>query len=114
MLKERDDNEGALVSGHDRRLAEANADAATKLAAATEALRGSEQARDARIAALEQERDTASADLALTRDALAAEKRRVEGAQTKWNDDRASLDRAKDALAAALASIEEAESRPLT
>jgi DNA-binding response OmpR family regulator/chromosome segregation ATPase len=42
---------------------------------------------------------------------LAAETSRADRAQTKWDADKASLDRAKDALAVALAQIEEAEAR---
>jgi len=38
---------------------------------------------------------------------------RIEKALAKWTEDRASLERAKDALAAALAQIEEAEGRAL-
>jgi len=41
------------------------------------------------------------------------EQGRVSRAQAKWTEDRASLERAKDALAAALAQIEDAESRSL-
>jgi len=37
----------------------------------------------------------------------------VSRARAKWAEDRSSLERAKDALAAALAQIEEAETRSL-
>jgi len=65
------------------------------------------------IAALE-------ADLAATRQHLSEatsatdrEKEKVQRARQKWHDDQASLERAKDALAAALAQLEETETRPL-
>ncbi|HEY0467645.1 MAG TPA: hypothetical protein VGC79_25770 [Polyangiaceae bacterium] len=48
-----------------------------------------------------------------TQSALSTEQGRVSRAHAKWNEDRSSLERAKDALAAALAQIEEAESRAL-
>lgn len=69
--------------------------------------------RDNTVAALE-------ADLAATRQHLSEatsatdrEKEKVQRARQKWHDDQASLERAKDALAAALAQLEETETRPL-
>jgi len=60
------------------------------------------------------------ADLAATRQHLSEatsapdrEKEKVQRARQKWHDDQASLERAKDALAAALAQLEETETRPL-
>ena len=100
-----------------------------------------EATRDARIAALENEtgekgRDieaakrtveeldarlaAAEANLAATREELrealatvGTERAKNDKAQSKWTGDRASLERAKDALAAALAQLDEIESRPL-
>ncbi|HEU5076113.1 MAG TPA: response regulator [Polyangiaceae bacterium] len=69
--------------------------------------------RENAVAALE-------ADLAATRQHLSEatastnrEKEKVQRARQKWQDDQASLERAKDALAAALAQLEETETRPL-
>jgi chromosome segregation ATPase len=101
----------------------------------------SEASRDARIAALEKEagekgRDieaakrtveeldaklaAAEANLAATREelrealaGLGSERSKTDKAQSKWNNDKASLERAKDALAAALAQLDEIESRKL-
>jgi CheY-like chemotaxis protein len=53
------------------------------------------------------------ADLTQTQTALAAERGRVEKAVAKWAEDKASLERAKDALAAALAQMDEIEGRPI-
>jgi hypothetical protein len=51
------------------------------------------------------------ADLATAQEKLAAEAQRAETAKPKHDANRASLENAKDALAAALLQIEEAESR---
>ena len=52
-------------------------------------------------------------DLTGTRGSLDDTKAKLDKAQSKWNEDRASLEGAKDALAAALAKIEEAERRSI-
>ena len=52
-------------------------------------------------------------DFGETRQKLAAESSRAEKSQAKWEADRQSLERAKDAMAVALSQIEEAEGRPL-
>ena len=54
---------------------------------------------------------TARGETQQVRDALATEQGKLEKARAKWNDDRASLEQAKDALAAALVRIEETDSR---
>jgi len=51
--------------------------------------------------------------MAQAESALAAQSAASMKAHDKWSQDRASLERAKDALAAALIQIEEAESRPI-
>lgn len=66
-----------------------------------------------RIAALEAEGASARQELGETRQKLAQESSRAEKANAKWESDRQSLERAKDALAVALAQIEEAEGRPI-
>ena len=98
-------------------------------------------ARDARIASLEndisernnelystqttlRERETSlgaatsnlaalGGELTATQNALGTERARIERALAKWSEDRASLERAKDALAAALAQMDEIEGRPI-
>ena len=55
----------------------------------------------------------ARAESAKLSDDLANETARLDKARRKWGDDRASLDRAKEALSAAISKIEEAEARPL-
>jgi chromosome segregation ATPase len=66
-----------------------------------------------RVAALEAELVVARQDLGETKQKLATESARAERAQAKWEADRQSLERAKDAMAVALSQIEEAEGRPL-
>jgi chromosome segregation ATPase len=79
-----------------------------------------ENERDARIAALDAKatreqtgREDAEKQLAEVKDRVAIESSRAEKAHGKWQADRQSLERAKDALAVALAQIEEAEARPI-
>jgi hypothetical protein len=100
-----------------------------------------EASRDARIASLEsdlgqktselsttqatlQEREAALTEtstrlantqqvLSIAQADLSAERVKAEKAQAKWLEDKASLERAKDALAAALAQMDEIESRGL-
>ena len=67
-----------------------------------------------RVAVLEAELASTRQELTETTQAHVTQKTRAEGAFTKWESDRASLERAKDALAVALAQIEEAETRPIT
>jgi CheY-like chemotaxis protein len=69
--------------------------------------------RDAKIARLESELATTSGDAGQIRETLERERERLRKAHAKWQEDRTSLERAKDALAAALAQIEEAEERRL-
>jgi CheY-like chemotaxis protein len=83
-----------------------------------EAKRISEEGAEARIASLEKslaeaERVRAGLDgeLAAKIDRLAAETVRADKAHAKWESDKQSLERAKDALAVALSQIEDAEGR---
>ena len=64
-----------------------------------------------RLAVADAESIGLRADLGRTREQLAAESARADRAQSKWESDRGSLERAKDALAVALSQIEEAEAR---
>jgi CheY-like chemotaxis protein len=65
----------------------------------------------ARVGVLEGDLAAARADLASTKDRLSSETVRADKAAAKWESDRQSLERAKDALAVALSQIEEAEAR---
>jgi CheY-like chemotaxis protein len=77
-----------------------------ELAARLTAATGRATSLDGELAAARQE-------LGDTRQRLAGESSRADRAHAKWEADRQSLERAKDALAVALAQIEEAEERPL-
>ena len=70
-------------------------------------------AGDARVASHEAELASANRELVEVNQRLVGQSARVDRAQSKWQADRQSLERAKDALAVALAQIEEAEERPL-
>ena len=72
-----------------------------------------EVSRDAKIASLEGELASAKQPASELEESLDSEKSKVRHAKTKWTDDQASLERAKDALAGALAQIEEAEARSI-
>jgi hypothetical protein len=52
-------------------------------------------------------------ELGEAKDRVASEILRNDQNRAKWDADRQSLDRSKDALAVALAQIEEVEGRPL-
>jgi CheY-like chemotaxis protein len=69
--------------------------------------------RDQKIAGLESELARARQETSDVRRELEQESARLGRARSKWAEDRASLERAKDALAAALSRIEEPEGRPL-
>ncbi|HYJ08441.1 MAG TPA: response regulator [Polyangiaceae bacterium] len=68
--------------------------------------------RDTRIVRLEAALAAASADASELNRQLDTAQTKLGRVGSKWSEDRASLERAKDALAAALAQIEEAEGRP--
>jgi CheY-like chemotaxis protein/chromosome segregation ATPase len=82
------------------------------------ALRKGKDELDSKMAVAESRAASLEADLATTQQELAEVKHRLgvqssraDKAQAKWQADRQSLERAKDALAVALAQIEEAEER---
>jgi DNA-binding response OmpR family regulator len=81
---------------------------------AREELEKKATAAEARIATLEGEIAAIHQELGDTRQKLAAESSRADKANAKWEADRHSLERAKDALAVALQQIEDAEGRPIT
>jgi len=93
------------------------ADAKTRLAEVTamrDDLDRKHAAASERVTVLEAEGAALRQDLGETKQKLAGESSRADKATAKWEADRQSLDRAKDALAVALAQIEEAEGRPLS
>jgi DNA-binding response OmpR family regulator/chromosome segregation ATPase len=69
-------------------------------------------ARD-RLAMVEIEMSSARRDLEAAQKTLHIETARADRAFAKWDADRTSLERAKDALAVALAELDEAEARPI-
>jgi len=69
-------------------------------------------ARD-RITALEADLGSVRDDLQSTQQRLAVQTARADRAFAKWDADRISLERAKDALAVVLAQLEETEARPI-
>jgi CheY-like chemotaxis protein len=66
-----------------------------------------------RATALQSELEGLRREIAEAKDRIASESLRNDQNRAKWDADRQSLDRAKDALAVALAQIEEAEGRRL-
>lgn len=66
-----------------------------------------------RLATVELDFSAAAGELEQTRAALARDSALLSRARDKWVSDKGSLDRSKDALAAALAQIDEIEARPL-
>jgi DNA-binding response OmpR family regulator/chromosome segregation ATPase len=67
----------------------------------------------ARVATLEIDVTSARRDLEAAQKTLHMETARADRAFSKWDADRTSLERAKDALAVALAELDEAEARPI-
>ena len=63
---------------------------------------------------LEAEGASSRQELGETKQKLSSESSRADKAHAKWESDRQSLERAKDALAVALSQIEEAEARSIT
>jgi CheY-like chemotaxis protein len=102
-------NERAAKLGHDLAVSREEAE---ELRLAKGELEAKRALDDARIASLEAECAGAQRDLAEVKQRLAVETMRADSAQAKWQADRQSLERAKDALALALAQIEEVEARP--
>ncbi len=69
--------------------------------------------RNQRIERLEAELATTRAELVETRDLLQSESTKLASARNKWQADSVSLRSAKEALAQAVAQLEEAEARPI-
>jgi CheY-like chemotaxis protein len=70
--------------------------------------------REAKLLGISADLDASRHETSDARSAVLAEQAKSERAVTKWTEDRASLERAKDALAVALAQIDEVEGRPLS
>jgi CheY-like chemotaxis protein len=101
--RENDTNNGVKIAALEDQLA-------TATVARDSAERDLNAMRD-RVAVADAESIELRADLGRTREQLAAESARADRAFSKWESDRGSLERAKDALAVALSQIEEAEAR---
>ncbi|HEY6463961.1 MAG TPA: hypothetical protein VIY73_27515, partial [Polyangiaceae bacterium] len=107
----------AAAADLQKRLADTTADLGKKLADTTSArddLEKKHAAASDKVVALEAELASVRHELGESRQKLAGESSRADKAHAKWDADRQSLERAKDALAVALAQIEEAEGRPLS
>jgi len=86
------------------------------LAARTGELEAEKRLLEERSAELDAARATLGAtrqELSEAQAALATEQGKTARASSKWTEDRASLERAKDALAAALAQLDDIDGRPL-
>ncbi|MDQ2643557.1 MAG: hypothetical protein M3020_07075, partial [Myxococcota bacterium] len=68
---------------------------------------------EAKLKGVEAALVSTSTELEQTRSTLNAERNKMEQARGKWQSDRISLERTKDALAAALSQIDEIEARGL-
>jgi CheY-like chemotaxis protein len=77
-------------------------------------LEGQLGAAASKAAALEEELSALRGELDETRKDLVRESSRATRAQAKWEADKASLERAKDALAVALSQLDEAEARQIS
>jgi CheY-like chemotaxis protein len=84
---------------------------AEALEARTGELESKSAALETRVTSLDSELGAARQEVTETRQRLMGETSRADKSHAKWQADRQSLERAKDALAVALAQIEEAEER---
>jgi len=117
--KDYDDRIVTLTQSHEEdqnRLKERVAELSTELSARIE--EREELARELpktkdKLSSAETQLAATRAELADIKEKLSHHSRRLDTATSKWDQNRKTLDQAKDALAAALAQIEEAESRGL-
>jgi chromosome segregation ATPase len=86
----------------------------TSLTAVRATLEGQLGAAASKAIALEEELGTLRNELDETRKSLVRESSRATRALAKWDADKASLERAKDALAVALSQLDEAEARQIS
>ena len=109
----------SLVQSHEEdqrrlneRVSELSTDLSARIEEREELLRELPKTKD-KLTAAETQLAATKAELAETRDKLNQHTQRLDTATSKWDQSRKTLDQAKDALAAALAQIEEVESRGL-
>jgi chromosome segregation ATPase len=76
-------------------------------------LTGKHRSASERVTTLETDLAAVREDLGQTKEKLEGESSRANKAASKWEADKQSLERAKDALAVALGQIEDTEARPL-
>jgi CheY-like chemotaxis protein len=110
--QEVEDAKRASDAANEARIADLNERFSQLTSARDELEKGFAGARD-RIATLEVDLSGVRGDLQDTRSKLDAEAARLQKAVAKWEADRATLERAKDALAVALAQVDEVEGRPI-
>jgi DNA-binding response OmpR family regulator/chromosome segregation ATPase len=117
--KDYDARISALVQSHEEeqnrvkeRVAELSTELSARIEEREELARELPKTKD-KLSAAETQLAATKAELSETRDKLSLHTQRLETATAKWDQNRKTLDQAKDALAAALAQIEEAESRGL-
>jgi DNA-binding response OmpR family regulator/chromosome segregation ATPase len=94
------------------RVAELSTELSARIEEREELLRELPKTKD-KLAAAETQLVATKAELADARDKLNLHTQRLDTATSKWEQNRKTLDQAKDALAAALAQIEEVETRGL-
>jgi CheY-like chemotaxis protein len=99
-------------ASRDARIASLESDL-TERGARLHATKNTIEEREASLAATEANLAATKQELTEARGANEAGRAKTAKAQTKWAEDRSSLERAKDALAAALAQLEEIEGRTL-
>jgi DNA-binding response OmpR family regulator/chromosome segregation ATPase len=108
LHKQKEESEAA----RDAKIASLESELNERTAQRDEARRLAEQ-HDAKLLSLEAELASSREEVAAASATLSATQARLDKALSKWNEDRASLEMAKDALAAALEKIEEAEQRSI-
>lgn len=102
-----------VTTEHETALATARSEFASTIHAAKVERENAERERDEQMASLQRELDDARRNQTDMRDRLTQLERQLERAQGKWSEDRANIERTKDALAAALVQLEAIEQRSL-
>jgi DNA-binding response OmpR family regulator len=112
QLQDLSDAKQASDAANDARIADQKAQL-YDVTAARAAVEGELQRANDRLAALEVDLSSVRGELQATQKRLDTETARADRAFAKWDADKASLERAKDALAVALSQLDEAEARPI-